>query len=205
MKDIRLEIRIKNKRLFDVIEAGGGARAFARDAGVSYGQLLYLLACRIPAQRVVVGGGTTVEYRPTAKKIAAHAGFNVEELFPQSIYPPPTFRGLRPARLAFAIESSRLLPLTSALSLAAPDDARRVEQAELVGVVERALRTLTPRESAVIRMRFGIGGDEEHTLRDVGQKFSVISERIRQIEAKALRKLRHPLVQRATGLGDFKS
>ena len=54
------------------------------------------------------------------------------------------------------------------------------------------LQTLTPREEQVIRMRFGIGEDSEHTLEEVGQRFSVTRERIRQIEAKALRKLRHP-------------
>lgn len=54
------------------------------------------------------------------------------------------------------------------------------------------LTTLTPREEQVIRMRFGIGDGSEHTLEEVGQRFSVTRERIRQIEAKALRKLRHP-------------
>ncbi|MBI4456324.1 MAG: RNA polymerase sigma factor RpoD [Acidobacteria bacterium] len=54
------------------------------------------------------------------------------------------------------------------------------------------LQTLTGREEQVIRMRFGIGDGSEHTLEEVGQKFSVTRERIRQIEAKALRKLRHP-------------
>ena len=54
------------------------------------------------------------------------------------------------------------------------------------------LQTLTPREEQVIRMRFGIGEGSEHTLEEVGQRFSVTRERIRQIEAKALRKLRHP-------------
>ena len=54
------------------------------------------------------------------------------------------------------------------------------------------LQSLTPREEQVIRMRFGIGDGSEHTLEEVGQRFSVTRERIRQIEAKALRSLRHP-------------
>ncbi|MFH1574207.1 MAG: RNA polymerase sigma factor RpoD [Acidobacteriota bacterium] len=54
------------------------------------------------------------------------------------------------------------------------------------------LKTLTPREEQVIKMRFGLGDGSEHTLEEVGQRFSVTRERIRQIEAKALRKLRHP-------------
>ena len=57
---------------------------------------------------------------------------------------------------------------------------------------EKVLRTLTPREEKVIKMRFGVGDGSEHTLEEVGQNFAVTRERIRQIEAKALRKLRHP-------------
>ena len=57
---------------------------------------------------------------------------------------------------------------------------------------EHVLRTLTPREEKVIKMRFGVGDGREHTLEEVGQNFAVTRERIRQIEAKALRKLRHP-------------
>jgi RNA polymerase primary sigma factor len=58
--------------------------------------------------------------------------------------------------------------------------------------MESVLKTLTPREEQIIRMRFGFGDGSEHTLGEVGQRFSVTRERIRQIEAKALRKLRHP-------------
>jgi RNA polymerase primary sigma factor len=54
------------------------------------------------------------------------------------------------------------------------------------------LDTLSPRESSVLRLRFGIDCDSDHTLEEVGKKFNVTRERIRQIEAKALRKLRHP-------------
>jgi RNA polymerase primary sigma factor len=56
----------------------------------------------------------------------------------------------------------------------------------------RVLASLTPREERVLRMRFGIGMNTDHTLEEVGQQFSVTRERIRQIEAKALRKLKHP-------------
>ena len=56
----------------------------------------------------------------------------------------------------------------------------------------KVLATLTPREEKVLRMRFGIGEKADHTLEEVGQDFAVTRERIRQIEAKALRKLRHP-------------
>jgi RNA polymerase primary sigma factor len=64
----------------------------------------------------------------------------------------------------------------------------------------RVLNTLTPREAQVIRMRFGIGVDRDHTLEEVGRHFSITRERVRQIEAKALRKLRHPNRLRALKL-----
>jgi RNA polymerase primary sigma factor len=54
------------------------------------------------------------------------------------------------------------------------------------------LQTLTPREEKVLKLRFGVGGGSEHTLEEVGRSFAVTRERIRQIESKALRKLRHP-------------
>jgi RNA polymerase primary sigma factor len=71
-----------------------------------------------------------------------------------------------------------------------PIDA--VIQSNLRETTTRTLASLTPREERIIRMRFGIGMNKDHTLEEVGLQFSVTRERIRQIEAKALRKLKHP-------------
>jgi RNA polymerase primary sigma factor len=73
-------------------------------------------------------------------------------------------------------------------------DAERIETSEQI---QRVLRTLTPKEETVIRMRFGIGVDRDHTLEEVGRFLSITRERVRQIEAKALRKLKHPSRLRA--------
>jgi RNA polymerase primary sigma factor len=73
---------------------------------------------------------------------------------------------------------------------AAPVD--HAVNASLRDICKDALDTLTPREAKVLRMRFGIGMNTDHTLEEVGKQFDVTRERIRQIEAKALRKLRHP-------------
>jgi RNA polymerase primary sigma factor len=71
-----------------------------------------------------------------------------------------------------------------------PQDA--VVSNNLAENCRRVLATLSPREAQVLKMRFGIGERSNHTLEEVGQDFDVTRERIRQIEAKALRKLRHP-------------
>ena len=63
---------------------------------------------------------------------------------------------------------------------------------ECISTTTRVLASLKPREERILRMRFGIGITTDHTLEEVGHQFSVSRERIRQIEAKALRKLRHP-------------
>jgi RNA polymerase primary sigma factor len=80
----------------------------------------------------------------------------------------------------FIEDKNAVLPLESAI------------QENLKETTTRVLASLTPREERVLRMRFGIGMNTDHTLEEVGQQFSVTRERIRQIEAKALRKLKHP-------------
>ncbi|NLI29893.1 MAG: sigma-70 family RNA polymerase sigma factor [Nitrospiraceae bacterium] len=69
------------------------------------------------------------------------------------------------------------------------NEAERVETSEQI---QKVLETLTPKEETVIKMRFGIGVDRDHTLEEVGRYLSITRERVRQIEAKALRKLKHP-------------
>ena len=80
----------------------------------------------------------------------------------------------------FIEDKNAILPIDSAI------------QSNLRDTTTRVLASLTPREERVLRMRFGIGMNTDHTLEEVGQQFSVTRERIRQIEAKALRKLKHP-------------
>jgi RNA polymerase primary sigma factor len=87
-------------------------------------------------------------------------------------------------------EEARLGDFVEDKGLASPSDA--AIQLNMKEQLDNALKTLTPREEKIIRMRFGLGDGSEHTLEEVGQTFSVTRERIRQIEAKALRKLRHP-------------
>jgi RNA polymerase primary sigma factor len=80
----------------------------------------------------------------------------------------------------FIEDKSAVLPIDAAIA------------SNLRHTTTQVLGTLTPREERVLRMRFGIGMNTDHTLEEVGSQFSVTRERIRQIEAKALRKLKHP-------------
>jgi RNA polymerase primary sigma factor len=80
----------------------------------------------------------------------------------------------------FLEDKNSVIPLDAAIHTNLRDSTTRV------------LSSLTPREERVLRMRFGIGMNTDHTLEEVGQQFKVTRERIRQIEAKALRKLKHP-------------
>ncbi|MCC8416567.1 MAG: RNA polymerase sigma factor RpoD [Rickettsia endosymbiont of Gnoriste bilineata] len=91
----------------------------------------------------------------------------------------------------FIEDPNAILPLDAAI------------QSNLREVTTRVLATLTPREERVLRMRFGIGMNTDHTLEEVGQQFNVTRERIRQIESKALRKLKHPT--RSKRLSSFRS
>lgn len=78
-----------------------------------------------------------------------------------------------------------------------PSPYSDAESKEVSGYIQKVLGTLTPKEEKVIRMRFGIGVDRDHTLEEVGRHLFITRERVRQIEAKALRKLKHPSRLRA--------
>src|SRR3989304_3568695 len=124
---------------------------------------------------------------PTAEELSERMGLSVEKIReilrtmqePVSLEKPVGSEG--DARLEDFIEASQ--PTT-------PHD--EIPKDELAGQINETLSTLSPREEQVLRMRFGIGEDRSYTLDEVGEHFHLSRERVRQIEAKALRKLRHP-------------
>jgi RNA polymerase primary sigma factor len=124
---------------------------------------------------------------PSEEEIAARA-----EMAPEKVH-----RALKAARVPVSLdtpigegEETHLGDLIEDRTVVRPDRAAmgNVLRTE----TEALLRTLTPREARVIRMRFGLDAGREHSLEEVGQHFALTRERIRQIEAQALRKLRHP-------------
>jgi RNA polymerase primary sigma factor len=124
---------------------------------------------------------------PTPEELAEKLGMPVEKVR----------KVLKLAREPLSIETPvgdeedvRLGDLIEDKNAIQPIDA--AIQSNLRETTTRVLASVTPREERVLRMRFGIGINKDHTLEEVGQQFSVTRERIRQIEAKALRKLKHP-------------
>jgi RNA polymerase primary sigma factor len=132
--------------------------------------------------------------RPTVAEIAEAVGVPVEKVQtamrcmhePKSLDAPLGTEG--DATLGDMVEDAR-----------APSPLQSAIHAALSNETERLLETLTPREATIIRMRFGLGGAAEHSLEQVGERFGVTRERIRQIEAKALARLK----LRAKDLGSF--
>jgi len=123
---------------------------------------------------------------PTAEELAQHTGVPAKKvrLILES--------SRRPLSLETPIgEDSELGDFLEDRSAGSPNDS--LISQDLTAQVEKALSTLSQKEKEILRLRFGIGEEGEHTLEEVGRRFAVTRERIRQIEAKALRKLRHPL------------
>ena len=120
-----------------------------------------------------------------------------EELARRTGVPAPKVRLIlessrKPLSLETPIgEDSQLGDFLEDKGTSSPNDS--LISQDLTTQVERALATLSPKEKKILRLRFGIGEEGEHTLEEVGKRFAVTRERIRQIETKALRKLRHPL------------
>ncbi len=126
-------------------------------------------------------------HEPTAEELSLNMGLPIDKVrMVQRI-------GREPISLESPVgeeEDSNLSDFIEDKSTVSPQDA--VIHSNLAEQTREVLSTLAPREARVLRMRFGIGEQQNHTLEEVGQDFDVTRERIRQIEAKALRKLRHP-------------
>jgi RNA polymerase primary sigma factor len=130
---------------------------------------------------------TEIGREPTPEELAEKLGMPLEKVR----------KTLKIAREPLSLETpigeegdSNLGDLIEDKNAILPIDA--MIQSNLRETTTRVLASLTPREERIVRMRFGLGRNSDHTLEEVGQKFSVTRERIRQIEAKALRKLKHP-------------
>lgn len=190
----RIKALLKNNRLLAAIERefpGLTLKAVARACRISPTGLSALVAMRrwpgcqwTLKGRDSCGNGCIDGWSPTAWKLATILRDAPAYLFDRDLY------GIAPTPIVLAIDRPAL-EATGMLALpASPEElANVVERSE---AVHAALGTLTPKEAMVLRRRFGLDDGREHSLDDVGITMAVTRERVRQIEARALRKLRHP-------------
>ena len=181
-KELEFTLRVRNNRLKERrSKLGLSQPKFAEAARVGLGSYRALEAMKLHPQYV------DGSWRDIALALSAFHRVDVEELF------PPAVLAVGEPVIVRKVDGHDLRELMSThdtLRLEAPDEL--YDRIEVGSQIVRVLATLTPREEQVIRHRFGIDGAEEMTLEEIGAKLGVNRERIRQVEAKALRKMRHP-------------
>ncbi len=181
---LRIEARLRNNILWHAIyDMWPSVAAFCRESGFgqdTVGRLLNLTESPLRANKE--------EYREVPKRLAAYLGFSCDELYPIELY------SFEQVKVALEVPTKQLtFGLGAPLLLTEPENLEDVVTAnDLRGKLDHALRTLTPREEKVLRMRFGLDEDEPMTREQVAEDFDISPKRVRQIEAKALRKLRQP-------------
>ena len=202
-KDLRLELRVKNNLLFQALKSylktdsdegviAKAARAMGGCASTlsSYVTLRNSPWCLGKGRRKM--GFDVLALRRSAVAIMKALGKTAEELFPENLYEKPTLRVY--VAEVDSKEFPAILGPPQPRILPSPENEflQNIQNDQMKEQLAGILKTLTPREERVLRMRFGFDDGNERTLEEVGQSFAVSKERIRQVAAKALRKLRHP-------------
>ena len=176
--EVRVEARVRNNVLWHAIfDNYGSVAEFCRLHKFAQCQLGKFLNLKESPQ---IHG----QWRKPALRLAEILGILVEDLFPLRLY------DLETTAAVVEIPLAQLPPGDEIAMLPSPED--HAIASEMEEGVRRALATLNEREAAIVRARYGIGGEPERTYDELADEHSVTRERIRQIEMKALQKLRHP-------------
>jgi RNA polymerase sigma factor (sigma-70 family) len=183
MNDYRVKITIRNERLLAAMEGMGykSVAEFSRNQGLNGVKVREIFSGKIPP---LDREGNPKEL---TKEILEILNLTIEKAFTEK-----QLKGFKKHTFEVKIEEEKLLQI---ISPAKNQEIKVIEQ-EVKSKLSEILSTLTPREEKILRMRFGIGMNTDHTLEEVGLKFFVTKDRIRQIEGKALRKLEHQTVAR---------
>jgi RNA polymerase sigma factor (sigma-70 family) len=191
-KAYRVKITVKNNLLLTAIEQVGykSVAEFSRDIGLTAQEISSFVALR---KAPINQDG---EFCPNAKKIMEALGAAPSDLWTteqlnmklkrnttQDLFSAPTIQ---------AILGGNVAQLEGSVYEESEKPEEVLNKKELKAELEKVLGTLTPREAKVLQLRFGLDGCEEHTLGEVGDMLNIGKERVRQIEAKALRNMRHP-------------
>jgi RNA polymerase sigma factor (sigma-70 family) len=201
MNTLRVEARFKNARLFNSISelcapitndpragTGGPVKSFCTIYDLDLGTVYNLLNLRCgPFIKDNKGAPRCV--RPTAAKLAAVLEKDLAWLFPQDLY---AMNWPKRAAVDVPYEYVSLKGVPVDRLLLPPSQGDEIAQEQCSAAVQSALVTLTPKEERVLKLRYGMDGEDEHTYEAIGAEFGVGGTRIRQIEEKALSKLRHP-------------
>lgn len=184
VKEFRVEFRIKNNLLYRAIEAAGfdSASAFGRHCNISPTTVGHFLNLKVAP---IAASG---DWRYAVLAMATALKCLPDNLFPAD-YMRQTIKQNRVAQEYSAEEINEVMEIAQ-IAQATPEAL--MIRGDARGVLDAALGSLTSRERFVLTIRMGLDGGKEHTLEDVAQKIGTSRERIRQIEAKAIRKLKHP-------------
>ena len=179
MNDYRVKITIRNERLLAAMEGMGykSVAEFSRNQGLN----------GVKVNEIISGKITPLDREGNPKELTKEI-LEILNLTIEKAFTEKQLKGFKKHTFEVKIEEEKLLQI---ISPAKNQEIKVIEQ-EVKSKLYEILSTLTPREEKILRMRFGIGMNTEHTLEEVGLQFSVTRERIREIEAKALRKLKHP-------------
>jgi RNA polymerase sigma factor (sigma-70 family) len=187
VEEYRLKFVIKNNLILTAIEDMGytNLHTFAKCEDIGLQGLYDLINLKKPP--IGVGG----EFSKSAKELmevlgACPTDLWTEEQLTLTLKKNSQEKNLSKEALRVALRSDA----RSLIGLDYPEQG--VAEKEAVQAVHEAIESLTPREAQVLSLRFGLGKEDEHSLEEVGEKFKIHRERIRQIEAKALKKMRHP-------------
>lgn len=187
-RDLRVEVRVKNNVLWKKIhKVSGSVAEFVRDHPEVGDPMAVFRLVALKRSPVRKDGHWT----PAATRLAEVLATPEAELFPGWLY----IDGPKKLRVLEVSKKELLFRCGNTGLVAAPEEEqpeRVLEELELHRRVNRVLQTLKPREETILRMRFGIGMDPDHTLEEVGAEFYLSRGRIQQIETRALKKLRHP-------------
>ena len=179
MNDYRVKITIRNERLLAAMEGMGykSVAEFSRSQGLN----------GVKVNEIISGKITPLDREGNPKELTKEI-LEILNLTIEKAFTEKQLKGFKKHTFEVKIEEEKLLQI---ISPAKNQEIKVIEQ-EVKSKLSEILSTLTPREEKILRMRFGIGMNTDHTLEEVGRKFFVTRDRIRQIEARALRKLKHP-------------
>jgi RNA polymerase sigma factor (sigma-70 family) len=184
-KDYRIEVKVKNNKLLEKIEEAGyeSVAAFCRTVG-----LTQTTVGRFINMKQAPVNNLTGEYIPTFMKMV-----DFLRCMPEDVFPKAQMReAMKVNKVTTKADIGDVHSLTTSLrTLALPPEEKMIFD-EAQASIQRAMETLTPREQRVLMLRFGFYDGKEHTFDEIGEKFNVSRERIRQIERKAIRKMKHP-------------